>query len=142
MEEGLETQRRLRALGKLMYLFTSRHFFHRQEEDILSKCFPKERGLVGNLGKPKVLIFQMSPQIRTKCQLTLSNRQVEVVRSYVYLGVTFSASLSLLEKQCHQAYFQEPRTKRWFVNALVTPSLIYVTMVWDLSFSTFHVVAN
>ena len=103
-----------------------------------------------NLGKTEVLIFHTSAQVRTKCHLTISHSPVEVVGSYVYLGVTFSAcsgkfsmtqavkdrltrghtSLALLETQCHQAYFQEPRTKGWLSDSLVTPSLMYASVVW------------
>jgi hypothetical protein len=74
----------------------------------------------------------------------LSNKHIEVVGSYVYVGVTFEACsgkfsmsqaskdrlvkgyvyLSLLERQCHQAYLQELRTKGWLFYSLVTPSLI------------------
>ena len=87
--------------------------------------FCTQRGLVVNLAKTKVLIFHMSSRVRSKCHLTLFDKLVEVVGSYVYLGVTFCArsgkflmtqatkdrltrgyaSLSLLERQCHQAYF-------------------------------------
>ena len=122
--------------------------------------FCAQRGLVVNLGKTKVLIFHTSAQFRTKCNLMLSNKQVEVVGSYVYLGITFTArvgkfsmtqaakdrltkgyaSLSLLERQCHQAHFQEPRTKGWLFDSLVTPSLMYASVVWapGLSPSTWN----
>ena len=103
-----------------------------------------------NRAKIKGRIFHTSTRVRAKCHLTLSHRPVEVVGSYVYLGVTFSAcsckflmtqagkdrltrgyaSLSLLERQCHQAYFQEPRTKGWFFDSLVTSSLMYASVVW------------
>ena len=112
--------------------------------------FCTQRGLVVNLAKTKVLIFHTSSRVRSKCHLTLSDKLVEVVGSYVYLGVTFSArsgkfsmtqaakdrltrgyaSLSLLERQCHHAYFQEPQTKGWLFDALVTPSLMYASIVW------------
>ena len=52
--------------------------------------FYTQRGLVMNLGKIKVLVFHNYAWIRTKCNLILSNRQVEVIGSYVYLGVTFT----------------------------------------------------
>ena len=91
----------------------------------------EQRGSVVNLGKTKVLIFHTFAQVRTKCYVTLSHRQVEEVGSYAYLGITFNAcsskfsmthenedrlirgyaSLSLLERQSHQRYFQEPRIK-------------------------------
>ena len=80
----------------------------------------------------------------------LSHRPVEVVGSYLYLGVTFSArsgkflmthvakdiltigcaSLSLLQRRCHPAYFQELWTKEWLFNSFVTHFLMYVSMVW------------
>ena len=52
--------------------------------------------------------------------------------SYIHLG-----SLSLLERQCHQAYFQEPQTKGWLFDSLVTPSLMYVSIVWALGLPSF-----
>ena len=87
----------------------------------------------------------------------LSNRKVEVVRSYVYLDVTFSvrwskflmaqaskdrltrqnASLSPLERQCHYAYFQEPRIKGWLFDSSVTSSLMFVAVVWTLRLPPF-----
>ena len=85
-----------------------------------------------NLAKTKVLIFHTSSRVRSKGHLVLSHKPVEVVGSYVYMGVTFSAcsskfsmtqetkdrltrgcaSLSLLERQCHQVYFKEPLALR------------------------------
>ena len=40
------------------------------------------------------------------------------------------ASLSLLERQCHHTYFQEPQTKVWLFDLLVIPSLMYALLVW------------
>ena len=112
-----------------------------------------QRGLVVNLGNTKVLIFHTSAWVWTTCYLTFSShRPVEVVGSYIYLGVTFNphlgkvlithaskdrltrgyASLLLLETQCHQTYFQNPRTKRWLFNLLVTPFLMNASMIWAL----------
>ena len=46
-----------------------------------------QRGLVVNLGRTKVLIFHTYARVRTKCQLTLSHRLVEVVRLYIYIYI-------------------------------------------------------
>ncbi|KAH6554830.1 hypothetical protein KP509_1Z303800 [Ceratopteris richardii] len=76
--------------------------------------------------------------------------QIEVVTSYVYLGVTFTslpgpfsmrqaatdrlthgyAALAMLERRCHQAHFQEPRTKGWLFDTLVRPAMMYAATVW------------
>ena len=132
----------------IVLLSESEHDLQRHLNALDDFCV--QRGLVVNLGKTKVLIFHTSAQVRAKCHLTISHSPVEVVGSYVYLGVTFSArsgkfsmtqaakdrltrghaSLSLLERQCHQAHFQEPRTKGWLFDSLVTPSLMYASAVW------------
>lgn len=87
--------------------------------------FCTQRGLTVNLGKTKVMVFHTSRQGRSQLTFTLAGCQVEVVTSYVYLGVTFSAAatrftmgsaararltrgyaaLAMLERQCHQAHF-------------------------------------
>ena len=79
----------------------------------------------------------------------LSNRKVEVVRSYVYLGVTFSASpgklfmIGVAKNRLTRGYASLSLTKRWLFDALVTPSLkFYAPVVWYPSFTTFHVVTN
>eukprot|EP00249_Psilotum_nudum_P003576 c17033_g1_i1 orf=1-558(+) len=35
-----------------------------------------------------------------------------------------------MERQCHQAHFQEPRTKGWLFDTLVTPALMYGATIW------------
>ncbi|MCO5549866.1 hypothetical protein L7F22_003340 [Adiantum nelumboides] len=101
------------------------------------------RGLTVNLGKTKVMIFHTSV-------FTAVGGQVEVVDSYVYLGVTFKgttgrfsmaeaardrfmrgyAALAMLERRCHQAHFQESRTKGWLFDTLVTPAMMYGAVIW------------
>ena len=112
--------------------------------------FCAQKGLTVNLGKTKAMIFHTSAQVRQQTTFTLANGQVEIVGSYVYLGVTFTATqgrfsmtqaardrltrgyaaLGALERQCHQAHFQEPRTKGWLFDTLVTPALMYSSSVW------------
>ena len=41
-------------------------------------------------------------------------------------------ALAMLERQCHQAHFQESRTKGWLFDTLVTPSIMYAAIVWAL----------
>ncbi|MCO5598486.1 hypothetical protein L7F22_052583 [Adiantum nelumboides] len=112
--------------------------------------FCSQRGLTVNLGKTKVLIFHTSAQIRRQSRFTAAGGDIEVTGSYVYLGVTFTAasgtfsmtqaardrltrgyaSLAMMERQCHQAHFQEPRTKGWLFDTLVTPALMYASPIW------------
>ncbi|KAH7434041.1 hypothetical protein KP509_07G098200 [Ceratopteris richardii] len=54
--------------------------------------FCMERGLTVNLGKTKVMIFHTSRTVRHRASFTKAGGQIEVVDSYVYLGVTFSGS--------------------------------------------------
>ena len=112
--------------------------------------FCLHRGLTVNLGKTKVMIFHTSSAARRAATFTAAGGPVEVVTSYVYLGVTFTsrqgpfsmaqaatdrltrgyAALAMLERRCHQAHFQEPRTKGWLFDTLVTPALMYAAAVW------------
>ena len=112
--------------------------------------FCTHRGLTVNLGKTKVMIFHTSPAVRSTATFTAAGGAIEVVTSYVYLGVTFVslpglfsmhqaatdrltrgyAALATLERRCHQAHFQEPRTKGWLFDTLVTPALMYAAAVW------------
>ena len=112
--------------------------------------FCVHRGLTVNLGKTKVMIFHTSRSVQRAATFTASGGLVEVVTSYVYLGVTFTSrqgpfsmaqaatdrltrgysALAMLERRCHQAHFQEPRTKGWLFDTLVTPALMYAAAVW------------
>ncbi|MCO5581173.1 hypothetical protein L7F22_035051 [Adiantum nelumboides] len=91
---------------------------------------------------------------------------VEQVPSYVYLGVTFTgprfslkqaadarldrgfAALGRLERQCAHVQFQEPRTKLWLFESLVTPALLLEELrgVWntrgDWFYRPIHAVAH
>ena len=76
---------------------------------------------------------------------------MEYTRSYTYLGVTFTgprfslqeaacarlsrgyAALGALERQCAHLQFQEPRTKLWLFDTLVTPTLLYGVEMWGPS---------
>lgn len=40
------------------------------------------------------------------------------------------ATLALLERECHQSHFQEPRTKGWLFDTLVTPAAMYASPIW------------
>ena len=73
------------------------------------------------------------------------------MREYVYLGVIFFgpcfslrravdarlargyATLGSLENQCAHIQFQEPRTKLWLFDTLLTPTLLYGVEVWGCS---------
>ena len=54
--------------------------------------FCAQKGLILNLGKTKAMIFHTSAQVRQQTTLTLTGGKVEIVGSYVYLGVTFTAT--------------------------------------------------
>eukprot|EP00249_Psilotum_nudum_P024953 c29331_g2_i2 orf=1-1479(+) len=103
-----------------------------------------------NLGKTKVLIFHTSARVRRQSSFTAAGGDIEITSSYVYLGVTFTATsgafsmtqaardrltrgysaLAQMERECHQAHFQEPRTKGWLFDTLVTPALMYGVAIW------------
>ncbi|MCO5596759.1 hypothetical protein L7F22_050828 [Adiantum nelumboides] len=106
--------------------------------------FCADRDLTVNLGKTKVMVFNTTQAwvTRAEHQFTFRGEMVEQVRSYVYLGVTFTgprfslkqaadarldrgfAALGRLERQCAHVQFQEPRTKLWLFESLVTPALL------------------
>jgi len=113
--------------------------------------FCLQRDLTVNLGKTKVMVFNTSHawlKSRSAPSFSYKGEVVDIVHSYVYLGVTFTgprfsmvpaadarltrgyAALALLEKQCFQAHFQEPRTKHWLFDTLVTPALMYGAPLW------------
>ena len=54
--------------------------------------FCTQRGLSVNLGKTKVLVFHTSARIRRESSFTAAGGSIEVVGSYVYLRVTFTAA--------------------------------------------------
>ena len=53
--------------------------------------FCTQRGLIMNLGKTKVMIFHTSSAVRSAATFTAAGGWIEVVTSYVYLGVTFTS---------------------------------------------------
>ena len=60
--------------------------------DVL-EIFCTKRGLMMTLGKTKVMIFHTSPRVMQDTMVvTFSGSQVEVMGSYVYLGITFTNS--------------------------------------------------
>ena len=55
--------------------------------------FCAQKGLTVNFGKTKAMIFHTSAQVRQQqTTLTLAGGEVEIVGSYVYLGITFTAT--------------------------------------------------
>ena len=91
------------------------------------------------------MIVHTSPPTHRQAVFIPSREQVKVVHSYVYPAVTriymsgsFSmtqatkdrftrgyVALSLLERQYHQAHFQEACSKIWLSNTMCTPALMY-----------------
>ena len=53
--------------------------------------FCMQRGMTVNLGKTKAMIFHTSRGVRHSTIFTAAGGRVEVVESYVYLGVTFAS---------------------------------------------------
>ncbi|MCO5558046.1 hypothetical protein L7F22_011621 [Adiantum nelumboides] len=106
--------------------------------------FCSQRGMTVNLGKTKVLIFHTSARVRRQSSFTAAGGDIEIIGSYVYLGMTFTATsgafsmaqaardrltrgysaLAQMERECHQAHFQEPRTKGWPFDTLVETGLL------------------
>ena len=96
--------------------------------------------------------------VKQECPLspTLFGLYIDEIADFLTRGVTFStaathftmgsaaqdrltrgyAALAMLERRCHQAHFQEPRTKGWLFDSLVTPSLMYAAAVWGPGLAT------
>lgn len=49
--------------------------------------------------------------------------EATLARGYVALGA--------LERQCAYIQFQEPCTKQWLLDMLVTPTLLYASPIWE-----------
>ena len=99
---------------------------------------------------PPTMIVHTSPPTHRQAVFIPSREQVKVVHSYVYPAVTrismsgsFSmtqatkdrftrgyVALSLLERQYHQAHFQEHHSKVWLFNIMVNPTLVYNASIW------------
>lgn len=80
-----------------------------------------------------------------------TRKPVEYGRFYMYVGVPFKgprfsmrkvvgarqargfAALGALERQCADIQFQEPRTKLWLFDTLVTSTLLYGAEIWGPS---------
>ena len=120
--------------------------------DVLQK-FAEESGLSVNLGKTKIMVFNTTPQWvrRSAPKFTYGQDNVEYTDAYTYLGVVFAgpkfalkkaadnrlsrayAALGGLERMCSQVQFQEPRTKLWLFDTLVTSAMLYGVQVWGPS---------
>ena len=103
-----------------------------------------------NLGKTKTMVFNTTPQWvrRSAPKFTYGQDNVEYTDAYTYLGVVFAgpkfalkkaadnrlsrayAALGGLERMCSQVQFQEPRTKLWLFDTLVTSAMLYGVQVW------------
>jgi hypothetical protein len=59
---------------------------------ITAANFLKERGLLVNLGKTKVVIFRRKGRLKKNETFNWNRSPIEIVPSYTYLGVTFSSS--------------------------------------------------
>ncbi|MCO5572665.1 hypothetical protein L7F22_026423 [Adiantum nelumboides] len=84
-------------------------------------------------------------------KFTYGQDNVEYTDAYTYLGVVFTgpkfalkkaadnrlsrayAALGGLERMCSQVQFQEPRTKLWLFDTLVTSAMLYGVQVWGPS---------
>ena len=103
--------------------------------------------------KTKVMVFNTTPQWVRRSIPTFAYGQetVEYTDAYTYLGVVFSgprlslrraaetrltrayAALGRMERMCSQVQFQEPRTKLWLFDTLVTSAMLYGVQVWGPS---------
>jgi len=112
--------------------------------------FASDSGLSVNLGKTKVMVFNTTPQWVRRSAPTFACGQetVEYTDAYTYLGVVFSgpmlslrraaqtrltrayAALGKMERMCSQVQFQEPRTKLWLFDTLVTSAMLYGVQIW------------
>lgn len=115
--------------------------------------FAHDSGLSVNLGKTKVMVFNTTPKWVRRSAPTFTYRQeiVEYTDAYTYLGVVFSgpvfsmrraaqarltrahAALGGLERMSSQVQFQEPRTKLWLFDTLVTSAMLYGVQIWGPS---------
>ena len=101
-----------------------------------------KKELTIKLEKNKAMIFHKSTD--SQISYRLSRGQIEEVDSSLYIGVTFTriwmllhnqpakdqptqeyAALAKLEWPCHQAHFQEPHTKVWLFDNMITLALMY-----------------
>lgn len=115
--------------------------------------FAEDSGLSVNLGKTKVMVFNTTPQWvrRSAPKFAYGQDIVEYTDTYTYLGVVFAgpkftlkkaadarlsrayAALGGLERMCSQIQFQEPRTKLWLFDTLVTSAMLYGVQIWGPS---------
>ncbi|MCO5600245.1 hypothetical protein L7F22_054355 [Adiantum nelumboides] len=120
--------------------------------DVLQK-FAEESGLSVNMGKTKTMVFNTTTQWvrRSAPKFTYGQDNVEYTDAYTYLGAVFTgpkfalkkaannrlsrayAALGGLERMCSQVQFQEPRTKLWLFDTLVTSAMLYGVQVWGPS---------
>ena len=114
------------------------------------RTFVLDNGMTVNLDKTKTMIFNSTPQWvrRSAPTFTYGGSVVEYTDSYTYLGVVFNGSalsfkeaaktrltraitaMGRMEKMCSQVRFQEPRTKLWLFDTLVTSVMLYGVQAW------------
>ena len=106
-----------------------------------------------NLDKTKAMVFNTMPQwVRRSAPIvTYGENIVEYADTYTYLGVVFIGprlsfknaaktrltraitAMGKMEKMCSQVQFQEPCTKLWLFNTLVTFVMLYGVQIWGPS---------
>ena len=117
------------------------------------QTFTFDSGMSVNLDKTKVMVFNTTSQWvrRSAPTFTYGRKIVELTDAYTYLGVVFNGpmlsfksaaktrltragtALGRMEKMCSQIQFQEPRTKLWLFDTLVTSVMLYGVQVWGPS---------
>ena len=117
------------------------------------RIFALDSGMSVNLGKTKTMIFNSTPQWvrRSAPTFNYGESMVEYTDNYTYLGVVFSGpvlsfkdaaktrltravtAMGRMEKWCSQIQFQEPRTKLWLFDTLVTSVMLYGVQAWGPS---------
>ena len=99
------------------------------------------------------MVFESTPQWirRSAPTFTYGEEIVEYTDAYTYLAVVFNGpmlsfkraaktrltraytALGRMAKMCSQVQFQEPRTKLWLFDTLVTLVMLYGVQIWGPS---------
>lgn len=102
-------------------------------------------GLHVNLSKTKVIIFNQSGRLLNKYQFSYIDQPIEIVRSYIYLGITFiccgsfTKAIERLTDQAMKALFKLKQkdvrnhvlTALKLFDTLILPILRYCSEIWS-----------
>lgn len=111
--------------------------------------FCDQQQLVVNLGKTQIMVFNCLKTLHL--HFYFQGQEIEIASSYTYLEVKFSGprfslrpaiqprvckgmgSLAILERQCFKHHFQDTSPKLSLLSSLVTPMMLYGSVVWGPS---------